>query len=104
MLIDADITPPPSLKVKTVAAEHLAGDKIQPGHPLFGLVWVNPARMHGTPCFYTSRVPLQAPFDTLASGETMEGFLDGFFGVTRQQAAAVLRLAGRELTDLLERS
>ena len=34
----------------------LNGDKIQPGHPLFGLVWINPLRVSGTPCFYAQRL------------------------------------------------
>src|SRR4051794_14403531 len=25
----------------------LKGDKIQPGHPLFGLIWINPERVSG---------------------------------------------------------
>ena len=102
MLIDADITPPPGLKVKTVAAEHLEGDKVPPGHPLFGLIWVNPARMHGTPCFYASRVPLQALFDSLAAGETLDEFLYDFKGVTAEQAIGVLRLAASGLSSQLD--
>ena len=93
MLIDADLTPPPQYRVKTVAAEHLVGDKVPPGHPLFGLVWVNPARVSGTPCFYGSRVPIANLFDCLEAGESLDSFLDGFDGVTREQAMGVLTLA-----------
>ena len=102
MLLDTDVTPPPQYKVKTVAAEHLVGDKVQPGHPLFGLVWVNRERVHGTPCFYASRVPLQALFDTLASGDTLDDFLYDFEGVTAEQALAVLRLAGEGMLANLD--
>jgi uncharacterized protein (DUF433 family) len=89
--------------IKPVAPENLMGDKIQRGHPLFGLVWINPARVSGTPCFYGTRVPIKNLFDSLAAGETLEEFLDGFDGVTREQAAAVLNLAGGDLLDDLER-
>lgn len=102
MLTDTDITPPAEYKVKTVAAEHLAGDKIQPGHPLFGLVWVNPERMHGTPCFYGSRVTLMALFDSLSAGETLDEFLYDFKGVTAEQATAVLSVAAGDLLAKLE--
>lgn len=77
----------------------LIGDRVQPGHPLFGLVWINPARLSGAPCFYGTRVPLKNLFDALAAGETLDDFLDGFPGVTREQALAVLELAGEDLLD-----
>ena len=89
--------------IEPINPEHLVGDKIQPGHPLFGLVWINPARVSGTPCFYGTRVPLKNLFDSLAAGETLDEFLDGFEGVTRDQALAALDLAGKDLLDDLER-
>src|SRR4051794_27893870 len=46
----------PVLKhVEPVDLKLLEGDKIQPGHPLFGLVWINPKRVSGAPCFYGTR-------------------------------------------------
>ena len=92
--------------VKHIAAlspEELHGDKIQPGHPLFGVVWINPGRVSGAPCFYGSRVPIKNLFDSLAAGETIADFLDGFDGVTHEQVEAVLNLAGNDLLDDLER-
>lgn len=88
--------------LKEVAPEHLVGDKIQPGHPLFGIVWINRARVSGTPCFYGTRVPITTVFHCLAAGESMEDFLDGFEGVDREQAEAVLELAGTGLLQDLE--
>lgn len=89
--------------IEPVDPELLVGDKIQPGHPLFGLIWINPERVSGTPCFYRSRVPIKNLFDSLAAGETLEDFLDGYEGVTREQALAVLDLAGDDLLSELER-
>jgi uncharacterized protein (DUF433 family) len=98
------VAPVPLVRnIKPVAAENLVGDKIQPGHPLFGVVWINPARVSGTPCFYGTRVPLKNLFDSLAAGETLDEFLDGFEGVTHEQVMAVLSLAGDDLLDDLER-
>jgi uncharacterized protein (DUF433 family) len=88
-------------EIRPLAPEHLEGDLIQPGHPLFGVVWINRARVSGTPCFYASRVPITTIFHCLETGETLEEFLDGFEGVTREQAVAVLRLAREGLLELL---
>ncbi len=55
------------------------------------------------PCFYGTRVPIKNLFDSLAAGETMEAFLDGFEGVSREQALAVLDLASNDLLDELGR-
>lgn len=89
-------------QVEPIDPKLLEGDKIQPGHPLFGLVWINPNRVSGTPCFYGTRVPLKNLFDSLAAGETLDEFLDGFEGVTREQAMAVLELAKTDLLNDLE--
>lgn len=87
--------------IKLLPAERLAGDLIQPGHPLFGLIWINRERVSGEPCFYASRVPIRTLFNCFAAGQTMEEFLDDFEGVTREQAEAVLELAvGNLLNDL----
>lgn len=90
-------------KIKDVAPEYLVGDRIQPGHPLFGIIWINPQRVSGAPCFFGTRVPVKTLFDVLAGGETMEDFLDGFEGVDREQAEAVLQMSGDELLEALER-
>jgi uncharacterized protein (DUF433 family) len=80
-------------KIKLVSAEALVGDLVPPGHPLFGVVWINRDRLGGTPCFYGSRVPLQNLFDYIEGGAPLDEFLDHFEGVTREQAIAVVELA-----------
>jgi uncharacterized protein (DUF433 family) len=89
--------------MKPVAPELFFGDKIQSSHPLFGIIWINPARVSGAPCFYGTRVPIKTLFDCLAHGHAMEEFLDDFEGVDREQAEAVLELVGQGLLDDLER-
>jgi uncharacterized protein (DUF433 family) len=87
--------------IKSLSPELLEGDKIQPGHPLFGLIWINPNRVSGAPCFYGNRVPIKNLFDSISAGESLDEFLDGFDGVSREQALAVLELAACDLlTDL----
>ncbi len=39
--------------------------------------------LHGTPVFRGTRVPVNALFDTLEAGETLEEFLEGFPTVPR---------------------
>jgi uncharacterized protein (DUF433 family) len=79
--------------VKPLSPQSLIGDLIQSGQPLFGIIWINPARLSGAPCFAGSRVPVKNLFDYIESGYTLDQFLDDFDGVTRDQAAAVIELA-----------
>lgn len=100
MLDTAQLIPP--RHIRPLTPELLKGDKIQPGHPLFGIIWINPERVSGTPCFYATRVPVKALFDYLGVGDTLEEFLDDFEGVDREQALAVLDLASKDLLSDLE--
>jgi uncharacterized protein (DUF433 family) len=84
-----------------LSAEDIAGDFIQPGHPLFGIVWVNPERMSGAPCFAGTRVPVQSLFDHIEAGDSLSIFLEDFPPVTRGQVVAVLELSRARLLDEL---
>ena len=53
----------------------------------------DPEILGGTPVFRGTRVPLQALFDSLGSGETIEEFLEGYPSVTRDMAVAALKEA-----------
>jgi uncharacterized protein (DUF433 family) len=86
-------------KIVPVAPEHLVGDLIQQGHPLFGLIWINRDRVSGAPCSYGTRVPVKTLFDSLAAGQNLNEFLNDFEGVSREQAEAVLELASSHLLD-----
>jgi len=68
------------------------------------LVWADPERMSGVPCFYGTRVPVQNLFDYLEGGESLETFLEDFEGVSREQAEGVLRLAVESLLENLKQS
>ena len=58
----------------------------------------DPEILGGTPVFRGTRVPLQALFDSLEGGETLEEFLEGFPGVTREMAIAALKEAQQLLS------
>jgi uncharacterized protein (DUF433 family) len=47
----------------------------------------------GTPVFRGTRVPIQALFDYLDEGQSLDEFLDDFPTVTREQARLILSLA-----------
>ena len=57
------------------------------------LVWVDPDRLGGKPCFKGTRVPVQALIDHFEGNGTLEQFLEGFPSVTRQQAIQFIELA-----------
>jgi uncharacterized protein (DUF433 family) len=82
---------------RDLSESDLVGDAIQPGHPLFGLVWINARRMSGTPCFAATRVPVRTLFDHLEAGDPLERFLEGFPSVTRAQAVAVMEASAAAL-------
>ena len=52
----------------------------------------NPEIMGGTPVFTDTRVPVKNLLDYLEGGDTLDEFLDGFPGVSREQAVGFLEL------------
>ena len=54
------------------------------------IVTINPKVMHGTPCFAGTRVAAQSLFDHLEAGYTIDGFLEQFPSVSRQQVTGLL--------------
>ena len=61
------------------------------------VIWIDPDRVSGAPCFINTRVPIQNLFDYLEGGEPLDEFLEGFPPVTREQAIKVLELAKTNL-------
>lgn len=58
-----------------------------------GVITKNPNILGGTPVFRGTRVPIQALFDYLEGGETLEDFLEGFPTVSRDAAIGALEEA-----------
>lgn len=50
----------------------------------------NPEILGGTLCFKGTRVPVETFFDYIGTGYSLERFLQGFPGVTKEQAISVL--------------
>jgi len=59
----------------------------------------DPETLSGTTVFVGTRVPVQNLLDYLASGDTLDAFLEDFPSVSRELAQAVLELAGEALTS-----
>jgi uncharacterized protein (DUF433 family) len=53
----------------------------------------------GTPVFPGTRVPVQTLLDYLAAGESIDEFLEGFPGVTREQVIEFLEAAKDRLVE-----
>ncbi len=54
------------------------------------IITSNPRVMHGTPCFAGTRVAVQTFFDHLEVGYTIQGFLEQFPTVRREQVDRLL--------------
>ena len=65
---------------------------------LLDVIVKNSNILGGTPVFRGTRVPLQALFDSLEGGETLEDFLEGYASVTRETAIAALEEAQQLLS------
>lgn len=63
------------------------------------LIWINPERMSGEPCFYGSRLPVSSLFENLEGGVSLDEWLDAFPSVTREQAIAVLEYARSRMLE-----
>jgi uncharacterized protein (DUF433 family) len=50
----------------------------------------NPNVMHGAPCFAGTRVTVQTLFDHLEAGYTIDGFLEQFPTVRREQVVGLM--------------
>ncbi len=59
----------------------------------------DPEILGGTPVFVGTRVPVQALLDYLKAGQSLDGFLDDFPSVTRDQAVTVLEEAKQILVS-----
>ncbi len=65
----------------------------------YGAINIDPETMGGTAVFTGTRVPIQAIFDYIETGETLEEFLENFPTVSHEQALEVLEKAKRSITS-----
>ena len=60
---------------------------------------IDPEILGGTPVFKGTRVPIQTLFWHLEKGITLDVFLEDFPSVTKDQALALLEMAGKAVTS-----
>ena len=63
----------------------------------------NPRKISGAWAFTGTRVPVYALFENLASGATVDEFVEWFPGVDKRQVQAVLEHEARPLREALAR-
>ena len=64
----------------------------------YGAINIDPETMGGTPVFTGTRVPIQALFDYIETGETLDKFLENFPSVKKDYPIQVLEMARKTLT------
>ena len=65
----------------------------------YGPINIDPETMGGTPVFTGSRVPVQALFDYIESGESLNEFIENFPSVKKEFIIQVLKMAGKLITN-----
>lgn len=63
------------------------------------IISVDPEVMSGTPVFTGTRVPVESLIAHMEGGDTLEDFLEGFPGVSREQAEEFLESAPKAALD-----
>jgi uncharacterized protein (DUF433 family) len=63
------------------------------------VIWVDPERVSGTPCFKNTRVPVQNLLDYIEGGSTIDEFFQDYPSVTRDQVIQFLELAKEQLVE-----
>ncbi|MEX0777918.1 MAG: DUF433 domain-containing protein [Phycisphaeraceae bacterium] len=63
------------------------------------IIWIDPERCGGAPCFRGTRVPVQILTDYLEAGETVDEFLRQYPSLPRQMVMAYLDLAQKHAVE-----
>jgi uncharacterized protein (DUF433 family) len=63
------------------------------------VIWIDPERLSGAPCFRGTRVPVQNLLDYLEGGSTIDEFFQDFPSVARAQVRQFLELAKEQLVE-----
>jgi uncharacterized protein (DUF433 family) len=68
-------------------------------HRVRDYITIDKEVLSGNPVFKNTRVPIQTLFDHLEKGITLNEFLSDFPTVKKEQAIAVIEIAGKILTS-----
>ena len=63
------------------------------------IITIDPETMGGQPLFKGTRVPVETLFDHLEDGVSLDEFLEDFDTVSKEQAIAIIEIAGKLLSS-----
>ena len=63
------------------------------------VVWVDPDRLSGAPCFRGTRIPVQMLIDHVTAGFSLDEFLETVPSLERVLAQRFLELAGDQMNE-----
>ena len=63
------------------------------------VIWIDPERVSGAPCFKGTRVPVQNLLDYIEGGSTIDTFFEDYPSVTRDQVILFLELGKDQLVE-----
>ena len=66
------------------------------------VVTAHPEILGGTPVFAGTRVPVQTLLDHLKAGDSIDGFLEGFPTVRREQVIAFLEQTEEQIPEMVK--
>lgn len=69
------------------------------GQNIKDLITIDPDTLGGQLVFKGTRVPVESLFDHLEEGVSLDEFLENFDTVTKEQAIAVIEVAGKLLSS-----
>ncbi|MCW3052765.1 MAG: hypothetical protein JWN14_1935 [Chthonomonadales bacterium] len=80
-------------------AEEQNTELVPASDPRSEFLSIDPTRLWGTACIRGTRVPIKSLFDHLASGVSLDEFLDDFEGVPREKCVEAIAMAFEQLMD-----
>lgn len=69
---------------------YLVGMTLEQKALLAEVIWIDPERMSGAPCFKGTRVPVQSLIDYIEGNSTVEDFCADYPSVSREQVTRFL--------------
>jgi uncharacterized protein (DUF433 family) len=69
--------------------------------PIEKVIWIDPKRMGGEPCFFNTRVPINTLWVHLEAGEPLEVFFEDFEGVSLEQVRGLIFYAAQNMNEKL---
>ena len=81
------------------SAEEKNTELVPASDPRSQFISIDPNRMWGAACIVGTRVPVKSLFDHLASGVSLDEFLDDFEGVPREKCLEAIAMGFERLME-----